>query len=81
MTNTPMTEHEDLKDRILARKLELETKLEHFKTDTADKTADIAKCIQKDLDDLGVKIAHGWENLSEHTVHTLNEWFKHTDSH
>ena len=81
MSTTPATGREELKHRILARKLELEAKLEHLKADATGKTADLAKCIQGDLDDLGSKIEHGWENLSEGTIKHLNEWFKHTSQH
>ncbi|MCX6644751.1 MAG: hypothetical protein NTY09_00085 [bacterium] len=81
MTNTIITNNEELKHRILARKLELEAKLEHLKADTAGKTADICKSIQKDLDDLGSKIAQGWENLSANAVQGINDWFKQTDSY
>ena len=81
MTNTVSTSNEELKHRVLARKLELEAKLEHLKADTVAKTADVRKSIQEDLDDLGSKIAQGWGNLSEKTVQGLNEWFKRTDSH
>jgi hypothetical protein len=81
MTNTVNSSNEELKHRILARKLELEAKLEHLKADTLGKTEDIRKCIQQDLFDLGSKIDTEWENLSEPVINSLNDWFKHTDSH
>jgi hypothetical protein len=81
MTNPQKLEHEELKHRILARKHELEAKLETFKADTLGKSAEIRNCIQKDLDELGGKIEQGWENLSEATTKSLNEWFKHTEMH
>jgi hypothetical protein len=81
MTDTVKVGNEELKHRVLARKLELEARLEHIKADTAAKTAEVRIGIQKDLDDLGSRISEGWENLSEATVQGLNDWFKHTDSH
>jgi len=68
MTNTSNLNNEELKHRILARKLELEAKLEHLKADTTAKTADARKNIQKDLDELGGKIETGWEE--SHRAHS-----------
>jgi hypothetical protein len=81
MTNTATTTMEELKHRILARKHELEAKLEHLKADTAAKSVEVRNSIQQDLDDLGSRIAEGWENLSESAINALNEWFKRTDTH
>jgi hypothetical protein len=81
MTNTVNANHEELKHRILARKLELEAKLEHLKADTIGKTTEIRKNIQKDLDELGSKIENGWDHLGEPAIESLNDWFKRTTSH
>jgi hypothetical protein len=79
MTNMTVNNNDELKHRILARKLELESRLEGFKADSAGKAADIKKAIQKDLDELESKLAHGWDDLNENVVKSLNEWFKHTE--
>jgi len=81
MPNTATANNEELKHRILARKLELEAKFEHLKADTAGKTADVRKRIQEDLDDLGIRIAEGWEHLTANAVQTLNDWLIRTDSY
>lgn len=81
MPTNPISTHEELKHRVLARKHELEAKLEHLKADAIGKTTDLRDCIKQDLGELGDKIEHGWENLSESTVKHLNEWLKHTDTH
>jgi hypothetical protein len=81
MASSVKPSHEELKHRILARKHELEAKLEHLKADSIEKSVDVAKCIQSDLDELGTKIEAGWEHLSEPVIKSLNEWMKHTDAH
>jgi hypothetical protein len=81
MTKIQTPKNDELKHRILARKHELEAKLETFKADTIGKSAEVRNCIQKDLDELSGKIEHGWENLNEATTKSLNDWFKHTEMH
>jgi hypothetical protein len=81
MAKAVIPSNEELKHRIIARKLELEAKLENLKADTVGKTAEVRKSIQKDLDYLGTRIKESWENLSEAAVRDYNDWFKRTDKY
>ena len=66
----------ELKDRITAKKLELQAKLAELKADTKGAVREKVDDLERELHDVEKLVGNGWDNLSEAISKKLNEWLK-----
>jgi len=71
-----MGETEELKNRIEAKRKQLEADLAKAKADGQGSTNDAAEEIAKKLEELKTSLSDGWDNLSESVSKKLNDWLK-----
>lgn len=71
-----MNHKSELKDRIEARKKELESKLSELKADTKGEVREKIDYIGKELKNLKDILSDGWDNVNEKISQKLNEWLK-----
>lgn len=71
-----MSQTEELKSRITARRKQLEADLAKAKADAQGASNDVAESIQERLDELQTYLKDGWEDVSENVAARLNEWLK-----
>lgn len=65
---------EELKDRINARKHELQSKLSELKADSREESAKARDGISARLRELEDMLKDGWERISDATAAKLNSW-------
>lgn len=68
--------YEELKHRIEAKKMELQSKLETMKADTHAEAVKHKSDIRTKLNELEMHVKNGWENLTESAATKLNDWLK-----
>lgn len=68
-----LKEKEILKDRVEAKRKELEARLSELKADTREGSSEKIKEVREALDDLGAAAKEGWDNLSELAAKRINE--------
>lgn len=71
-----MSQTEELKSRITAKRKQLEADLAKAKADAKGTSNDASQEIQKKLEELQTYIGDGWDNLSENVASQLNDWLK-----
>jgi len=65
---------EQLKDRINAKKHELLAKIDELKADTRQDAASARDKVQAKLKDLEETLRDGWDNLTDAVSAKLNKW-------
>jgi hypothetical protein len=71
-----MSQSDELKDRIEAKKLSLRSKIKELQADGQSTSREEAKKLQAKLDSLSESVKGGWDNLSEEVAGKLNDWLK-----
>jgi hypothetical protein len=71
-----VSQREELKSRVLEKKMMLEAKLEEAKADAKQVARVGAEQIEARLRDLERTVKDGWENVTEEVAARLNEWLK-----
>lgn len=69
-----MSEKDELRDRVEAKRKRLEARLAELKADSRAEARDERERLEKQLADVGASLREGWENLSEKAAGKLNEW-------
>jgi hypothetical protein len=65
---------DQLKDRINARKHELLSKYNELKADSRKEAAEARDKMKAKLDDLEDALKDGWDNLTDKVTARLNQW-------
>lgn len=68
-----MSEMNQLKDRVAARRKELEAKLHTLRADTRQKASEEATEIEAKLEQMKEAVKDGWDRLSEASSKKLNK--------
>lgn len=71
-----MSQRDELKDRVEAKKLRLQAKLHELKADTRSTSRDEVRKLQAKLDALSEDLKGGWDSVTEKAASKLNEWLK-----
>lgn len=71
-----MSQIDELKTRIEAKKLRLQAKIKELQADTESTSREEAKKLQAKLDSLSESAKGGWDNLSDAVAGKLNDWLK-----
>jgi DNA-binding transcriptional MerR regulator len=71
-----MNNTEELKDRVNAKKHELQAKLSELKADARAEARETRTKLQSKLDELEEDLKEGWEKVSETTAAKLNRWLE-----
>jgi hypothetical protein len=71
-----MSQTDELKKRIEAKKLSLQAKIKELQADTEATSREEAQKLQAKLDSLNESIKGGWDSMSEAIAGKLNEWLK-----
>ncbi len=66
----------ELKNRIEARRSELESRLKRLKANTQGAVNDEVENLEVKLSRLDDILKEGWERISQESVQRLNEWLK-----
>lgn len=65
---------EELKDRIKARKSELESRYNELKADTRSEARVERDSVKSKLEELQEHLRDGWDNMTDRVSAKLNEW-------
>lgn len=71
-----MSQKNELKDRVEAKKLKLQAKLKDLKANASSDSRDEIKKLEARLDALGESVKDGWDDLTEKVAGKLNQWLK-----
>ena len=71
-----MSQADELKNRVEAKKLSLQAKIKELQADTQATSREQAQKLQSKLDSLGDNVKDGWDNMTEAVAGKLNEWLK-----
>lgn len=71
-----MTQKDELRDRVQAKKKEIEARIHKLKADSRSTSRDEAKKLERKLDELSGQVKGGWDDLSEDVAAKLNDWLK-----
>ncbi len=71
-----MSQQDELKDRVEAKKLRLQAKLRELKADTRSTSRGEVEKLQAKLDALSKELKGGWGSLTEKVAGKLNDWLK-----
>ncbi len=71
-----MSQTDELKDRVQAKKLLLQAKIAELKADTRSTSREEAKRLQSKLDALTDGVKGGWDNVTDAVAGKLNDWLK-----
>jgi len=71
-----MTQIDELKDRVEAKKLRLQAKISELKADTRGTSREEAQKLQSKLDALTDGVKDGWDNITDAVAGKLNDWLK-----
>jgi len=69
-----LSKNEELKDRIEARRHELQAKLSELKADSRREAAEAADKIKARLKELEEYVKDGWDNVNDSVKAKLNSW-------
>lgn len=69
-----MSQKEELKDRIQAKKKLLEAKLHELRADSRKNSRAAVADVERKLDDLNEALKKGWDNVSETVAKRVNKW-------
>ncbi len=73
---TTSTQTEELKHRVLARKKELEARLEKLQADTAQAKNENVEKLRRKLRELQNTLSEDWGNMKDATIERLNQWLR-----
>ena len=71
-----MSQKDELKDRIMAKRKRLEAQLSELKADARSASREQAQKLQSQLDELNENLKGGWDDLTEAVARKLNNWLK-----
>lgn len=71
-----MSQVDELKDRVEAKKLSLQAKIKELQADTRATSRQEAQRLQSKLDSLSDSAKEGWGNMTEAVAAKLNAWLK-----
>jgi predicted trehalose synthase len=71
-----MSQKDELKDRVEAKKKRLEAQISELKADARSTSREESARLQSKLDALGDSLKEGWDDLSETVAAKLNGWLK-----
>jgi hypothetical protein len=73
---TRMSQKDELKNRVEAKKLSLQAKIKELQADASSESREEMRKLQAKLDTLGESVKDGWDDLTEKVSGKLNEWLK-----
>jgi DNA-binding transcriptional MerR regulator len=71
-----MSQTDELKNRVEAKKLSLQAKIKELQADTQATSREQAQKLQAKLDSLNESIKGGWDEVTDAVAGKLNEWLK-----
>jgi hypothetical protein len=71
-----MSQKDELKNRVEAKKLKLQAKIKELKADASSASRDEADKLQVKLDGLSESVKDGWDDLTDAISGKLNQWLK-----
>jgi uncharacterized protein YjbJ (UPF0337 family) len=71
-----MSQKDELKDRVEAKKLRLQAKIRELKADTRATSREESKKLQAKLDALSNSLKGGWGDITDAVAGKLNDWLK-----
>lgn len=71
-----MSQTDELKNRVEAKKLSLQAKIKELQADTQAASREEAQKLQSKLDALTESIKDGWDNVTDAVAGKLNDWLK-----
>jgi uncharacterized coiled-coil DUF342 family protein len=71
-----MNEMAELRDRVKAKRSEIEAKLLKARADARGQGRDQVKKLEHKLEELEEELKGGWDNLSEGIAARLNKWLR-----
>lgn len=71
-----MTQKDELRSRVEARRKRLEARVEELKADASASARREKDEIERELSSLRSTLAKGWDNLTEEVAGKLNEWLR-----
>ena len=71
-----MSQTDELKDRVEAKKLSLQAKIKELQADARSTSREEAKNLQSKLEALTDSVKDGWDDMSEAVASKLNDWLK-----
>ena len=71
-----MSQMDELKDRVEAKKLSLQAKIKELQADARSTSREEAQNLQSRLDALADSVKDGWDDMTEAVAGKLNDWLK-----
>jgi transcription elongation GreA/GreB family factor len=71
---TTISQQEELRNRVLAKKKDLEARLELAKADTRHAARERIEQVEKRLEELEAIVKRGWDDATEDIAKKLNAW-------
>lgn len=71
-----MADVEELKNRVEARKHDIEAEIARLKADAGEKQRDRIEQLENRLQEASDVVKGGWQDLSDSVVTQLNDWLK-----
>jgi phage-related protein len=71
-----MSETDELKARVQAKRKELEAKLHQLKADSRGDAEEAQRSIERKLTELERLVSDGWDRMTESTARKVNEWLR-----
>lgn len=74
-----MNQTSELKDRVAAKRKELQARLLTMRADAKGKSTEEATKIEAKLEELSDNLNEGWDKLTEASAKKINHWLKPDD--
>ena len=71
-----MSQTDELKNRVEAKKLSLQSKIKELQADTQSSSREEVQKLQAKLDSLADSVKEGWGDLTDAVAGKLNAWLK-----
>ena len=71
-----MSQMDELKDRVEAKKLSLQSKIKELQADARSTSREGAQNLQSKLDALTDSVKDGWDDVTDAVASKLNDWLK-----
>ena len=71
-----MSQMDELKDRVEAKKLRLQARIKELQADARSTSREEAQNLQARLDALADSVRDGWDDMTEAVAKKLNDWLK-----
>lgn len=75
-----MTEKDELRDRVEAKKNQIQSRISELKADARSEAREESKKLQAKLDELAETLKGGWDGLTDSVAGKLNDWLKGDES-